>query len=213
MERLVFGPAYRRIQSMVVSDEPLANMVAFERAPRELAERLEGAAQACRDEVHSWAVAGSVAVPDTNVLLHHIDDQQLDKVDWPMLADVRPRPILTVVILNTVVEELDRLKDRGQGDTRKGARRVLGDLDRLFPGSTRLSSATGLTGFRVEMDDLTSVPMQKPDREIIAQTLELVDRVPERDVTLVTADRSMAFRAVREGLRVTLLRGGAAPTK
>lgn len=163
---------------------------------------LERAAQA----VDAWCeVPGEPVIPDTSVLIH---GPEIGTPDWLDLVRNHCDPA-RAIILNSVLDELDRLKDRGQGTTKTRARHVVKYLaDKLtgapYPVEARdwKRQVEGIT-LEVWLDDPRRERLPRPDDEIVEQA-HLVQTSTGRRTRFITADVGQAARAKAAHLSTTL---------
>ena len=160
----------------------------FESLAGELEQRLDRIANA----------PGSIAVVDTNVLLHY---QSPAHVPWPEIIGRAP---VRLVIPLRVVEELD-LKKWGENKRLAArARKLLPSIQRaLRPGGTPGRLRDDVT---VEVP-VPSRPRHRPvdaDEEILA-TCEELTAFSGQVATLITGDTSMTIRAEASGITVKVM--------
>ena len=153
-----------------------------------------------------WSSLGDLLVLDTNFYVEHPDEVQ--DVDLAQLtAATTPGWKAHVLVPLLVVDELDRLKR----DNR--ARTALKTLNTVF---AQVSEAQPMGRLRADAPNLGPVTMEilfdPPEHERLPDNdAEIVDRalavqiLSGRDVTMVTYDTSMAFRARQSGLKDLLL--------
>lgn len=146
---------------------------------------------------------GLVAVPDTNALLRLPDVTQYRAAVGSDQFEV--------VLLPTVLSELDDLKDRGRtADVRDAAaavvRRIKGLRDR---GDLRSGVAVqGRISLRAEHREvqpqsvLDWLDPQVPDDRIIGATLDIQARYPSKTVVLVSRDINLQNKAAAVGLPI-----------
>ena len=151
----------------------------------------------------SWGPGRLVVVLDTNVLL--AAGPRVARIDWDsVLNSTFSSAVFTIPI--QVVEELDRLKDRGSAEVRSNARFVLKWLDELdlHGDHSKLFGTTAHnTAIRVWVDDNDRVPLAEVDRDIIDRTQQLMPYA--KRIVIVSMDRSMILRARTYGLETALL--------
>jgi PIN domain len=141
---------------------------------------------------------GQIVVPDTNVLLHY---QQFDQIDWCRLIGSEA---VRLIILVQVVEELDEKKYAGRQDLRRRAGKILKALDKFLdqPTADPIEVRAGVTlEILSELPDGPGSQDYDQDGRILAacQTLQ---QATSGSVTLVTGDRAMRVRARAHGLAV-----------
>lgn len=190
----VQGEHYWRLQDSTVRfARPLPMMQAELARQQDRFESLASELEQRRDRIAN--APGSIAVVDTNVLLHY---QPPDHVPWPEI--IGSSPVRLVVPLR-VVEELD-LKKWGDNDRLSARARDL--LPRLLKA---LGPAGAPGGLR---DDVTievptpSRPRLRPadaDEEVLGTCDELT-ALSGQDAVLVTGDASMTIRAQASGIKV-----------
>ena len=141
---------------------------------------------------------GQIVVPDTNVLLHY---QQFEQIDW---CDLIGSEAVRLIILVQVVEELDGKKYAGRSDLRRRAGTVLKALDRFLNQATGdpIEVRAGVT-----LEILSELPggsgSQDRDQDgRILAACRALQQATSRPVTLVTGDRAMRVRARAHGLAV-----------
>ncbi len=135
---------------------------------------------------------GQVFVADTNVYVHH--PQLFDEIDWAAELGVE-HPHL--VMPETVLNELDRLKRSGKDHTRTRARMTLKRVEHWLSNPRHVASiplANGAFTFEVMVDDPGHVRLANADRELIDRTADLVGRL-ERPPIFVTYDTAALFVA------------------
>ncbi len=164
--------------------------------------RLGEAADAVHDEWETWMQAGTIIVPDTNVLLHALPEgTTVATADWRGFADVRPMDKITVVLLLAVIDELDKTK---RTNARPQARMRLKEINELLGRWFRTlvvpaGNSVGETYLGVMLDHPYHEPLAHTDSEIIDRTLSL-ERRAGRPVHLVTGDTGMVIRAAHVDL-------------
>ncbi|MFB4298545.1 PIN domain-containing protein [Actinomadura sp. NTSP31] len=155
--------------------------------------------------------SGSLVIADANVFCHHPSRLK----DWDVGADARALPGRDVhlVLPLPVLDELDRLKDRGQGAAKTNARETIKQMMGLLPhgvvrqrGQTGRSS--GVRGGALTLDLWPDPPchvrLPRADDEIIARAVAF-QALAGRKVTLLTGDGGMSSRAELAGLDTVLL--------
>lgn len=99
----------------------------------ELDERVtdfEAAIQALQNHIRRWSGFVHYVMPDTSFYIHHMD--KLEDIDFGPVINVWESEVRVLVPV-VVVDELDRLKESKDRQTRWRARYTLAVLDRLFP--------------------------------------------------------------------------------
>ena len=154
-------------------------------------------------DMHASSSTGLVAVVDTNALLH-----LPDVADY---RDVLGCDQFEVVLLPTVLSELDELKDRGRtADARDAAtavvRRIKGLRDR---GNLRSGvPVEGKISLRAEHREVAPrgildwLDPQVPDDRIIGATLDLQARYPSKTIVLVSRDINLQNKAAAVGIPI-----------
>lgn len=158
---------------------------------------------------------GRIAVVlDTTVVLEA--GPRLGKIAWDDLLNEITRKAAFVVPIQ-VVEELDRLKDRGNAEPRSKARVALrwlgellesGNVPRPFKVETSQGSEASI---QVWVDENDRVPLAEVDRDIIDRTLQL--RPYTEKTVIASMDRSMVFRARAYDLSAVLIADDAIPPR
>ncbi|MFB4319937.1 PIN domain-containing protein [Actinomadura sp. 21ATH] len=155
--------------------------------------------------------SGPLVVADANVFCHHRDRLK----DWDVGADafaVSEQDIHLVLPL-AVLDELDRLKDRGQGAAKTNARQTIKQMIDLLPHGTvrergQLPLAAGTRSGALTLDLWPDPPhhvrLPRADDEIIARAVAF-QTLAGRKVTLLTGDIGMSSRAELAGLKSVLL--------
>jgi rRNA-processing protein FCF1 len=134
---------------------------------------------------------GTIAVLDTNVLLHY---QPLTQIPW---VDLLGSTHVRLVIPLRVIEEIDLKKYAKNAGLAKRARKLLPDLEHLLAdvGGQVAAGVTVLvpvdTGRRERPDDA--------DEEVLTVCRDL-QQFSRRSVTLVTGDTGMRLRAEAHGI-------------
>ncbi|MFC0039525.1 PIN domain-containing protein [Actinomadura rayongensis] len=155
--------------------------------------------------------AGRLVVADANVFCHHRDRLK----DWDVGADAHavPGQDVHLVLPLPVLDELDRLKDRGQGAAKTNARETIKQMAGLLPRGTvrergQVSSPgtvrNGALTLDLWPDPAGHVRLPRADDEIIARAVAF-QALAGREVTLLTGDVGMASRAELAGLTTVLL--------
>lgn len=207
----VLGPHYAMLQSLASSGygPGLAALIDPEISTRyeELVEALKELDAAAA----SWGSDRMAIILDTNVLL--AAGPRVAKIDWDkVLSDGLGRAVFTIPI--QVVEELDRLKDRGPDKQRDQARYALKWLDSLSLYGDRsepFETTSPSTTIRVWVDENNRVPLAEVDRDIIDRALQLAPFT--KKTVIASMDRSMVMRARTYGLAAALLEEDDIPTR
>lgn len=205
VRELVVGSPFAMLQSIAVGDGGAALV---ELVDAEIEARLFDLDQGIRQiDATQRAWRGRIAVVlDTTVLLE--TGPRLARISWDDLLNEITRTAAFVVPIQ-VVEELDRLKDRGSGEQRSKARVALrwlgellesGNVPRPFKVETAPDSQASI---QVWVDENDRVPLAEVDRDIIDRVLQL-QPYTEKTV-IVSMDRSMVFRARAYGQSAVLV--------
>ena len=158
-----------------------------------------------------WSVGDLFVAADTNVYLHHT--QAFEEIDWRTTTHRLPFDNIRFVIPMIVVDELDRLKDTGQGHVRTRARTTLRTIAGMFDAADGmqhhgLENSTADAGWTVAniVPDPTGRYVRYPraDDEIVRRLTSLRDTTC-KNVILVTYDVGMSLRARVAGLTPLLL--------
>lgn len=210
---LVLGPQFVMLQTMAVRDygSGLAFLIDAEIEAR--LQALYEAIQKIDDAVRSWGRDRVSIILDTNVLLYA--GPRITRMNWDDVVDEITREANFVVPIQ-VVEELDRQKDRGQGDARNNARFALKWLDEVVgsgygSASFRPDDSDSNATIRVWVDDNERIPLAEVDRDIIDRALQLAPY--SRKVIVASMDRSMVFRSRTYGLDAVLITEGQVPER
>ena len=150
-------------------------------------------------------------VADANVFCHHQDRLK----DWGVGADVRavPGQDVHLVLPMPVLDELDRLKDRGQGTAKTNARETIKQMAGLLPHGTvrergQMPSSGSVRNGALTLDLWPDPPhhvrLPRTDDEIIARAVAF-QALAGREVTVLTGDVGMSSRAELAGLATVLL--------
>lgn len=133
---------------------------------------------------------------------------RLAKIAWDDLLNEITRKAAFVVPIQ-VVEELDRLKDRGNAEPRSKARVALRWLGELLesgnvPRPLKVETSPGSeASIQVWVDENDRAPLAEVDRDIIDRTLQLQ---PYTEKTVIASmDRSMVLRTRTYGLTAVLI--------
>ena len=213
IDRLIFTPRFWRLADFGDRrDRFTLDLLSAELAER--GEVWERAWAALKAEIDRWSSDAYPIVVDTSVFIHHPD--KIRDIAYAELLGVGFEEV-RLVVPRVVVDELDRLKESGNQQSRWRAAHTLGVLDELLlrprarvtireadnfsavvdGGGTPHDKVT----IEVLFDDAHHVRLQDNDDEIIdrALALQAYSRMPVR---LLTMDTSMALRARMLDLRV-----------
>ncbi|RYG20929.1 hypothetical protein EON82_19655 [bacterium] len=142
-----------------------------------------------------------LVVPDTNVFLHF---RNFEEVPW---ADVVGRDDIVLVLLGTVVRELDKAKLTERNRDR--ARRVLSQIEGILQGSLHGVSAGGIP-VRYQPERVLSATIEAEgldgslgDDRIFAQVIQL--RASGADVVLVSDDLGVRLQARSREIRALVM--------
>lgn len=213
IDRLIFTSRFWRLSDFGDRrDRFTRDLLSAELAER--AEVWERAWTVLKAEIDRWASDAYPVVMDTSVFIHHPD--KIREIAYAELLGVGFEEV-RLVVPRVVVDELDRLKESGNQQSRWRAAHTLGVLDELLlrPRSrvtireadnfSAVSAAGGMPRDKVTIevlfDDAHHVRFDDNDDEIIdrALALQAYARMPVR---LLTMDTSMALRARMLDLRV-----------
>ena len=203
VRRVVLGQQFSLMQTLAPADygPGLAFFVDAELEAR-IAD-MEDAARDVESHLTSWGRGRLAVIVDTNVLL--AAGPRLGRIDWDgVLRQIARGAAFAVPI--QAVEELDRMKDRGNGEQRANARHALSWLDEIMDfgsGARPFPTRTPDTTIRVWVDDNDRIPLAEVDRDIIDRAVQLQPFT--KKTIVVSMDRSMAFRARTSGLDAVLL--------
>lgn len=153
-------------------------------------------------------------VADTNVFLHH--PQRLNQLDLAADIDCSDSPVHLIIPL-VVLDEIDKAKDRGQGEAKTNARTTIRLLDTLFQnptdiaiirpdGYSPLDASVSRGAFTAEFlpDPPGHTRLERPDDEIIDRA-SAVAALAGRPVTVISGDFGMATRARLANLPTVLV--------
>jgi PIN domain len=205
---LVLTPQYRAIPTL---DPPAAANIAISREIERFIARLSFWIDSLDVDRQRWAGTEQLVVPDTNVFLH---GPPVEDIDWHELlghSESERQTAIRVVVLLLVIDELDKLKDRGQDKIRTRARvtlRVLEDMWRTAapqPQAAMGSADAGAGAVTIEvlLDDLAHERLPDTDSEIVDRAAFLQE-LTGREVTIITGDVGMALRARAAGVGTCL---------
>ncbi|MFJ1610790.1 PIN domain-containing protein [Streptomyces sp. NPDC088253] len=192
----------------------------------ELDERVDELEQAIRkyEEVSKrWDGERRLLVPDTTVFIKH--PAKIEDTDFAALLGGGPEPVHVLVPMQ-VIDELDRLKESKDKNTRWRAGYSLAVLDNRIRASGELRPANtasdtddpprGPVTVEVLFDPAGHVRLPDEDDEIIDRAV-VAQSLAGKTVTLVTYDTGQSMRAWSAELRVKKLRTdagtGPEPTK
>lgn len=161
-----------------------------------------------------WSNLGDMVVLDTNFYVEH-PAELIDTNLAQVTATTTPGWWVHVLVPLLVVDELDRLKRHG--DTKTRARAALKMLDEVFKrvseeqpvgvlrpaeDAVKADGSLGLGPITMELlfDPPEHERLPDNDAEIVDRALA-VQTLAGRDVTMVTYDKSMSFRARHQGLK------------
>lgn len=201
----VLGPQFVMLQNAAVGDygPGISSLI-----DAEIETRLDNLGQVIRqieDRHRAWR--GRIAVIlDTTVVLEA--GPRLARIAWDDVLNEITRKAAFVVPVQ-VVEELDRLKDRGNAEPRSKARVALrwlgelldsGNVPQPFKVETSRDSEASI---QVWVDENDRVPLAEVDRDIIDRTLQLQPYTAK--TVIASMDRSMVFRARAYDLSAVLI--------
>ena len=143
--------------------------------------------------------AGTICVPDTNVLMHYT---RFDQFDWRARLKV---PQVRLIIPVAVVSEIDNKKYARRAEFWDRARDLLGLID-SYAESSPDGFAVVREGVTVEIfaDEEGHVRLPDTDQEILDRC-ELLRQIADRPVTLVTGDSGARINARVSGVEVLKL--------
>ncbi|MFJ9703372.1 PIN domain-containing protein [Streptomyces fradiae] len=204
IDRLIRTRTYQNLLTGIggpyagIDQQPLVNGVLNVEIEHRIA-ALGDAVKAFQDQMEKWPAELTLLVPDSSFYIHH--DPKFEDVDVAGLVGGGP---VRVLFPMAVVDELDRLKENKDKQTRWRAGHTLAVLDRL------LDDATARAPHDVEVlpDPPGHVRLPVTDDEIIDRALA-VQAIAAGPVQLVTYDTGQALRAKRVGLAVLKLRTDA----
>ncbi|GAA2916174.1 hypothetical protein Acy02nite_92090 [Actinoplanes cyaneus] len=213
IDRLIFTPRFWRLAEFGDRrDRFTRDLLSAELAER--GEAWERAWTALKAEVDRWP-GGELVVVDTSVFIHHPD--KIREIKYAEELGLGFESV-RLVVPRVVIDELDRLKESGNHQSRWRAGHTLGVLDELlFHPRSRVTireadnfSAVVETGgmprdavtIEVLFDDVYHVRLDDNDDEIIDRARAL-QNYAGRPVRLLTMDTSMALRARMLDLRVS----------
>jgi len=211
VDRLVLTRRHWAIQGLTIIDASVSVLIHTE--IQERCEALRDAIGALGGLAQRWHGLEWLVVPDTNVFCMH--KVKFDRLDWTAFPS-QPSTSGRVVIPMVVIDELDKKKHGGSHVAYRAAF-TAARLNRLFGESDPRTAAPLLiseedeegeqrprVAVEIKFDDLGHLRLPRNDEEILAQAVWLRD-LSDQEVTLVTFDTGMAFRARSLGLRVVHL--------
>lgn len=175
----------------------------------ELDDRATAFMKACEEVnkwVQRWSGPGVFMALDTNIYLH--GDDELEDVDFAgLLGRITSATPIRLIVPMAVVDELDNLKQSGKNDVRGRARRTTRALHQILRADPAEPQPLrpGDLSVMVELvpDPRGHVRLPNTDDEIVDRLAD-VQALAGREITLVTYDIGMAFRAQLAGLQVRL---------
>jgi rRNA-processing protein FCF1 len=211
LQEVVLGGRFMLLQTLAPADygPMLSSLI-----DTELQVRLDQLGEAIQelDQIRdSWKPGRLAVILDTNVLL--AAGPRVTKIKWDAVLG-RSISHAAFAIPIQVVEELDRLKDRGSNGVRGDAAHALRWIDDLsLSGDLPVAFETGApnTTIRVWVDENERVPLAEVDRDIIDRAQQL--RPIVNDVVIASMDRSMVLRAKSYDLMAVLLTEGNIPAR
>jgi rRNA-processing protein FCF1 len=140
---------------------------------------------------------GTLVVPDTNSLVHY---QRIDEIDWVVVTKSRR---VRVVIVHTVLDELDDKRYAQSPRTAERARRAVKPLDERWPDLQATGFATLRADVTVEflIDPPLHTRLDNADEEILDRS-NFLAALTQREVFLATGDRGMRSRTAAYGENV-----------
>lgn len=169
---------------------------------------IEAELAALRRALGRYSTVDALVAPDTNVYAHGL--VPWDRVPWETYAHDGEEH-LRLVIPMLVIDELDRLKDRGPNEKSKNdglsvrnrARRSLRTMEQVFRNPAEpvvLTTGEVTVTASVMFDDSGHERLPDADDEIVDQVRTVAD-LGARPATIVSGDFGMRFRARMAGLR------------
>lgn len=169
----------------------------------------DAAVQTLRNQIGRWSGYSCYVMPDTSFYIHH--RAKLEEIDLVALTGAQHTDFVVLVPM-VVVDELDRLKESKDRQTRWRAGYTLAVLDRLFAdgvGRAQLQKGGQVPGpdgptpgavwLELLFDPPGHVRLPNSDDEIIDRALS-VEPLTDRPVTLLTYDTGQSMRARNAGL-------------
>lgn len=214
IDRLIFTPRFWRLAEFGDRrDRFTQDLLSAELTER--ADVWEQAWSALKAEIDRWSSDAYVIVVDTSVFIHHPD--KIRDIEYADLLNIGYEEV-RLVVPRVVIDELDRLKESGNQQSRWRAAHTLGVLDELLehprsrvtirePDNPEEVIGTGgvprdKVTIEVLFDDAYHVRLTDNDDEIIDRTLALQPYTRTLPVRLLTMDTSMALRARMLDVRV-----------
>lgn len=162
------------------------------------------AARSLRNQIEHWSRPGIFVVPDTSACFNA---NQLDIWDVGAVLDSHETPIHLLFPM-VVIDELDRLKESSNKETRKRAGLALAILDRKLAHSTvgvlRDAQSGDIVRGQVTVEIVGDPPRHSrlpiADDEIVDRALA-IQALAGRDVILITYDTGQSHRARMAGLQ------------
>ena len=204
VDRLVRTPGFWHLVTLYANDPHTQSLAALE--IDEATRRLSDLAGQMRSFHFRWRYR-EIFIADTNLYLHH--PKTFDHIDWHDELGLLPLDQLRLVVPMIVIDELDKLKDRGAQDVRGRARETLRRIEELFrtttEGAKPLAKDSPVT-IELLMDRLEHERLAGADNELVdrARRLQLMAGTT---VTLVSRDTGLLLRARAAGL--TAIRSAA----
>ena len=169
---------------------------------------IEAELAALRRALGRYSTVDALVAPDTNLYAHGF--VPWEQVPWKTYAHDGEEH-LRLVIPMLVIDELDRLKDRGSNEKSKNdglsvrnrARRSLRTMEQMFLNPADpvvLSSGEVTVTASVVFDDFGHERLPDADDEIVDRVRTVAD-LGARPATIVSGDFGMRFRARMAGLR------------
>ncbi len=157
-----------------------------------------------------WSFDDLYAVLDTSVYIEH--DEKLEVLDIAAQLTPYPDKRLHLLVPMVVIDELDGIKNKGEGIKRWRAAYTLGVVERIFsPGEPKRGflrngeyGVRGAVDLEILYDPPGHVRLPVNDDEIIDRTLA-AKPLAGKPVTLITFDTGQAFRAREADLPVVRL--------
>lgn len=227
--RLVLTPGYDRLLTAMAlpgtdirTQRVLNLMRSNEEQQRGAA--LTAAMTELQAQAQRWDLPGMLIAPDTSFFLRH--DDKLRDADFAALLDDTSLPV-HVLLLISVVDELDRLKETGQAHPRWRAGYTLAVIDEvlkdpnkrrvLVPGHGVVTGSggapqppRGAVTLEIVFDPPGHLRNPDPDTEMV-ERLVAVQALSARPVTLLTYDTGQSMLGRAAGLEVIKLRKEPGP--
>jgi hypothetical protein len=220
LDRLVLTDRYKLLLTtagtLTGTDTPVQRVVNGLLA-LELEERVaafDAGIAALQNQLLRWSGYEHYVMPDTSFYIHHPD--KLEAIDpGKLLGD--PHTDFVVLVPMVIIDELDRLKETKDKQTRWRAGYTLAVLDRLFKDvNVRAQLRKGETGpeakvaplgdvwIELVFDPPGHVRLPDSDDEIIDRALS-IEPLADRKVTLLTYDTGQSMSARNAGLQAVKL--------